>query len=463
MARLSDAEITDQIARGLVPATMFADEELFELEKERIFARSWVFLAHESEIPSAGDYVVRRVVDDSFIVTRDEQGEVRVHFNMCLHRGMQLCRAEIGNASHYRCPYHGWSYKNTGDLVGVPFHGEAYGGDAGLRREERALLAPPHVGFYNGLIFVNLDPEAPPLVEYLGAFAYYLDFYTRQSEAGVELHGPQRWRVRSNWKISSENFSGDSYHTPHTHKSVVEIKLFGEPTAHKRKEGVLYFADVGGGTTYKLPPGSLEERLAYVGYPVEMTARMKAVWSPEQLALVGDAGFMLSAANVFPNLAFVHNWPQVDEQATVVPFISLRLWQPVSARETEIYSWFVVDRAAPERFKALSRKAYLMCFGTSGMFEQDDAENWASITQMADGLLAKELKLHSRMGIDREGTALHEQYPGWPGPGRAFQGYGEYGQRSFMRLWANAMFDSAALPLYDPLRENGRANATTNP
>jgi Ring hydroxylating alpha subunit (catalytic domain). len=73
----------------------------------------------------------------------------------------------------------------------------------------------------------------------------------------VELRGPQRWRIKANWKIGAENFAGDSYHTPHTHASVVDIGLFREPKASKRKEGALYQAGPGAGTTYKLPPAAM--------------------------------------------------------------------------------------------------------------------------------------------------------------------------------------------------------------
>ena len=100
---------------------------------------------------------------------------------------------------------------------------------------------------HNGLIFISLDPDALPLREYLGDFAFYLDFYTRQSAAGMELRGPQRWRVKANWKIGAENFAGDSYHTPHTHASVVEIGLFREPKASQRIRGALYTRRARGG------------------------------------------------------------------------------------------------------------------------------------------------------------------------------------------------------------------------
>ena len=211
------------VRSGMIPAEIYSDPGLFDLEKERVFGKAWIFLAHESELPDPGDYVVRQIVDDSFIVSRDENGIVRVLFNMCLHRGMQVCRSEFGNTSHFRCPYHAWTYKNSGELTGVPFHGDAYGGDAGLRREGVTLLPAPRVGIYDGLIFSSLSDEGPTLPEYLGGFRFYLDFYLKQSGAGPEVSPPQRFRIKANWKIGAENFAGDTYHTPHTHASVVEI------------------------------------------------------------------------------------------------------------------------------------------------------------------------------------------------------------------------------------------------
>ena len=149
--------IIEDVRLGMIPAVVYSDQGLFEIERQRLFGRTWLFLAHESEIPDPGDYVVRRIVDDSFIVCRDEHGEIRVLFNMCLHRGMQVCRSELGNASHFRCPYHAWTYKNSGELAGVPFHQEAYGGEAGLRRHGTALLSAPRVDTAAGLIFASLD------------------------------------------------------------------------------------------------------------------------------------------------------------------------------------------------------------------------------------------------------------------------------------------------------------------
>ena len=452
MEKMTIPEIVENIEQGLIPANVYSDKEIFELESERVFGKAWMFLAHESEIPDSGDYVLRRIVDDSFIVVRGEDGQIHVLFNMCRHRGMQVCRAEVGNAAFFRCPYHAWTYKNNGQLMGIPHHKSAYGGDEEFPREEIHLLPPPNVDTYNGMIFASLDEDAPSLEEYLGGFKFFLDFYTRQSEAGLQVTGPQRWRVRANWKIGAENFAGDSYHTPVTHRSVVDIKLFSAPKASKRELGANYFSDIGGGTTYYLgdsqknPPGSFEKGVASVGYPESMIENMKRMFSPEQQAMIAEAGFMPSAATILPNLSFVHNWPLVNDDGLVVPFISIRQWQPVSATETEIHSWFAVDKEAPDWYKEASYKAYVMCFGSSGMFEQDDVENWTSITTVARGQLAKRLNLISTMGLDKEGKIRSKPLENWPGPGRAFTGFGEYNQRSLLRLWGQYMLGN------DPVR-----------
>jgi phthalate 3,4-dioxygenase alpha subunit len=433
------AQVFDDVRRGMIPAHIYNDRELFDLEKQRLFSRAWLFVAHESEIPQDGDYVVRRVLNDSFIVARDSRGDVRAMFNMCLHRGMQVCRAEMGNASNFRCPYHGWSYRNDGRIIGLPFHKEAYGGEDGFKKKGQTLLPAPNLASYNGLIFISMDPDAEPLEDFLGDFKFYLDFYTKQSRHGLEVRGPQRWRIKANWKIGAENFAGDMYHTPQTHASVVEIGLFREPKAEKRKDGATYWAHKGGGTTYKLPPGTFEERMRYVGYTDDMIGRIKGVWSTEQQELVGENGFMISAATCFPNMSFVHNWPKVEDGDDVLPFISIRMWQPISENETEVYSWFAVDSAAPEDYKKNSYKAYLMCFGSTGMFEQDDVENWVSLTNTASGSMARRLLLNSRMGLLDDDRTVVEPLPAeqFRGPGRAFVGYNENNQRALLKLWAD--------------------------
>ena len=229
------------------------------------------------------------------------------------------------------------------------------------------------------------------------------------------------------------------YHTPHTHASVVDIGLFREPKAQKRKDGATYWATCGGGTTYKLPPGTFTERMRYVGYPDDMVGRIKDVWSADHQRMVADDGFMISAASCFPNMSLVHNWPKIQDSEDVLPFISIRTWQPIGANETEVYSWFAVDAAAPEQFKKDSYKAYLMCFGSTGMFEQDDVENWVSLTNTAAGSMARQLLLNGRMGLLADDTPVVNALPPelFHGPGTAQVGYNENNQRAILRMWAD--------------------------
>ncbi|EUA55360.1 rieske domain protein [Mycobacterium intracellulare 1956] len=207
-------EVFENVRRGMIPAHIYNDKELFALEKERLFGRAWTFVGHESEIPHDGDYVVRRVLDDSFIITRDSAGEVRALFNMCLHRGMQVCRAEMGNASNFRCPYHGWTYRNDGRLTGLPFHREAYGGDEGFAKDQ-TLLPAPNFASYNGLLFISLDPNAEPLEDFLGDFRFYLDYYTKQSAGGVEVRGRSAGGSKRTGR-SARRTSPATCTTPHT-------------------------------------------------------------------------------------------------------------------------------------------------------------------------------------------------------------------------------------------------------
>jgi phenylpropionate dioxygenase-like ring-hydroxylating dioxygenase large terminal subunit len=134
-----------QIEQGLVPVEIFNQPAIFKAEMERIFARGWVFLGFDSEIPNPSDYMLRRIGTDSVIVTRDGKGAINVLANFCRHRGTRLCHADHGNASHFRCPYHGWVFKNNGDWVGAPDKSKAY---RNIEEKDWGLLKAPHVETY---------------------------------------------------------------------------------------------------------------------------------------------------------------------------------------------------------------------------------------------------------------------------------------------------------------------------
>lgn len=430
--------ILQSMKEGWIPASVYSDPRVFEREKNGIFEKAWLFIGHESEVPKSGDYITRNILDDSFIIIRGSDDVVRVFLNMCRHRGMKICRSEAGNAKRLVCPYHAWSFRNDGRINAVPFHQEAYGGEAGLKLDDISLISPPGVESFDGLIFINLGEQHGSLREYLGEYATYLAFYTKPSSAGIELIGPQRWRFKANWKISSENFAGDAYHTPHTHASIAEIGIMTAARASSRKGGATFHVGAGFGATFKLGDGNFEERLRSIGYTTPMIESRRRAWPEVIQRIVGEEGHVPSASTVFPNLSMLHLWARVDGGETPVPYTTVRLWQPVSETETEMLSWCAVDKDATPEFKEASYKAYLMSFGSTGMFEQDDTENWSAVTAMSRGILGRRAKLHSRMGLLAEGSPLNPPVE-FGGPGIAHVGFNEHNQRQWLRMWCDYM------------------------
>ncbi|MBE3593779.1 MAG: aromatic ring-hydroxylating dioxygenase subunit alpha [Candidatus Carbobacillus altaicus] len=416
------------LAGGELPGAIYHDEAIFQLEKKRIFEHAWVYLGHETEIPHRGDYMLRNIADNSFIVVRDEKDVIRAHFNMCRHRGMQICRSEIGNSGHFRCPYHGWTYRNDGTLVGIPAGKEAYG-DL-LNKDAWGLISIPRLEIYRGMIFGSLDPQIESLEDWLGDMRWYIDLFTMRSQEGLESIGaPQRWMVDADWKLGADNFVGDAYHTLMTHRSMVELGLapkdpqfamYGEHVHIPGKGHGLGM--IGAPPNIPLPP--------YWGYPEEMVASLKATYPSEAHVRVAER-LNFVHGTVFPNLSILNVMIGRDHKHPPTPMLTFRLWQPIGPGKMEVLSWFMVEKDAPEWFKEVSRQTYIRTFGTSGVFEQDDAEIWRGITRSARGVLARKNRLNFQMGMDNLKIDTN-----WPGPGIAYPlDYAEANQRNFYDRW----------------------------
>src|SRR6201993_171138 len=150
---------------GWLDRRVLSDEALYKLELERIFARGWNFMCHESQLKAPGDYLISYIGEDQVIVVRDEDGQINVMLNTCRHRGNALCRAEQGRAKSFVCSYHGWNYGLDGRLIGAPGLKTYYHGD--LDRS-RLGLVKARVESYLGFYFATLSPDAPSLHDYLG-------------------------------------------------------------------------------------------------------------------------------------------------------------------------------------------------------------------------------------------------------------------------------------------------------
>lgn len=420
----------ESIKNGVMPGKTFCDREVFEVERERVFGKAWCFLGHETEIPNKNDYMLRNIGDDAFVVTRGADGEIRAFLNACTHRGVQLARAECGNAKKWRCPYHGWTFGNNGKLIGVPCEEQAYAG--AINKDEWGMLPIPKLGVWQGMIFGCLDPDAISLEEYLGDMKFYLEFLTNRSEGGLEVAGPpQRWIVEGDWKQPADNFIGDSYHTQTAHQSIVEIGLLPADPFYAMA-GELVDAGNGHGLGLTGSPEGIELP-PYFGLPEEVVAQAEQRLSPEQLKVMKKTNFM--HATVFPNFSLLNIMPTKDEESPPVSMITFRLWQPLAPGKIEIWSWHMREKEAPAAYKEESYKAYVHTFGIAGTFEQDDAEVWQSVAHVMKGQLARKLNFNFQMG-----NADPHPIEDWPGPGKAYKlGYNEFPQRGWHSRWLQYM------------------------
>ena len=212
-APVFDAEALVQPHR--VHRRLYTDPALFELEMTRVFAASWCYLAHESQLPAVGDYVATTVGRRPVIVSRGADGELHALLNRCTHRGAIVVPAGNGCAKRFTCPYHGWTFANDGRLVGMPY-------PADHPNDDRAELALGRlsVASYRGFVFGTLHPEPTPIETWLGNARPALDTLIDRHVNGrvAVAASDQRLEFDGNWKLSWDN-AADGLHATFAHRS----------------------------------------------------------------------------------------------------------------------------------------------------------------------------------------------------------------------------------------------------
>lgn len=434
------AEFRETAEQGIVPIQIYNDPEIFQLELDRIFSRCWIFIGHESELPKPGDYVTRKIANDPYILIRDEHGEIRCLLNACRHRGVPLCRAEKGNTSHFRCPYHNWIYKNTGEWIGAPEKARAY---RKLDSSEWGLLSVPRLATYRGLIFASLAEEGPSLEEYLGDMRFYLDGIFGLHESGMVVIGePQRWRVKADWKSAAENnTAGDNYHAPQLHRFDVEVGI----QAFLKGQGVAVrlFVTEAGHSGICSPP--FVENTIW-GYPHELTDWFQLDRLSEQ---VRDwvVNFPAIIVGVFPNFAVLRTAERVDPNSDSIPpypFTRIEVFNPVGPGEMEVWNWYLEWKDVSDYHKMLSYRGGILAHGIAGTYEQDDAVVWEGTPVAAASMLArkKNMKFNFQLGIPGMSDTGFLSEEEWPYPGRAvWGGLNDITLRNFHLKWLEYMVD----------------------
>jgi len=424
-----DGLVVDAPRDFRVHGRVYTDGDVFDAEMDRIFGTTWVYVAHESEIPARGDYKTASIGRQPVIVSRDDAGIVHVLLNRCRHRGSIVCRGERGNGRSFQCPYHGWVYANDGRLTGIPQRRTGYADD--FDPQNLGLQPVPRVESYRGLIFASLGPRGPGLSEHLGSARRYIDLqFDRSPDGEIDLrYPPHRTEYDGNWKFQVENAT-DGYHVNFVHESFqLLLEEFAQRSGQHGNhlpgpENRQYWDRIGATRGFVGGHGLLEAPAT-----PEFIAQMRAGHERRYLELLEHR---LGAARalevmgqyhvvVYPNLAVVHG--------------QLRVIQPLSVDRTRVVTYPFALRGISAEEEVQRLRGYERFFGPAGFGQPDDMEVFA-LTQA--GFQAKAVErlvlvrgLHDeRIGPDGEriggGTAetpIRAAFRGW----RALMNRGEAG------------------------------------
>jgi len=239
-AKSSIADVRVPLKRARhVPSEIYFSQEIFDLEKEKIFMKDWLCVARIEEVEKPGDYMTLRIMGEPVLIVRDDAGGLHAFRNMCAHRGVEVANG-AGCAKEFSCPYHGWRYDLAGRLTGAPFMNENELFDA-----EKSGLPELKLGTWANWIFINFDPGCGPLMERISDFAADLAFLKMED---CRLASKFRIELDCNWKLVVENLL-DVYHV-----AVLHGGSFGKYRGAAEKQQLLMRKQGGTFTAYTSAP-----------------------------------------------------------------------------------------------------------------------------------------------------------------------------------------------------------------
>ena len=227
-----------------LPGEYFTSGEIFRAERERIFHRSWLLAGHVSQLSTPGSFFLFELDRESVMIVRGEDGEVRAFHNLCRHRGSRLCLSSHGELGHtIQCPYHAWTYGLDGGLRAAPNMMDVQGFEA-----QEHGLKPAAVADWQGLLFVNLDPEPVPFELTLPGLQGRFESWHLPELRSVHQ---SVYEVEANWKLFFHNYS-ECYHCPKVHPHLNKL------TPYRNTENDLDEGPVLGGPMWMSnPEGSM--------------------------------------------------------------------------------------------------------------------------------------------------------------------------------------------------------------
>ncbi|VDL18270.1 2-halobenzoate 1,2-dioxygenase large subunit [Pseudomonas aeruginosa] len=356
---------------------MFTDPRLFELEMKHIFEGNWVYLAHESQVAGVNDYLTTQIGRQSIVIARNRDGQLNAFINACSHRGAMLCRHKSGNRSSYTCPFHGWTFNNSGKLLKVKDPAEA-GYPQGFNCEgSHDLTRVARFESYRGFLFGSLNPDVRPLAEHLGESAKIIDMIVDQSPEGLEvLRGSSSYVYEGNWKLTAEN-GADGYHVSSVHwnyaatQSQRQQRDAADPLRTMSAAG---WARQGGGF-YSFEHGHMllwsrwanpEDRPAF-----ERRAELARDFGEAR------ADWMIENSR---NLCLYPNVYLMDQFSS-----QIRIARPLSVDRTEITIYCIAPKGESAEARARRIRQYEDFFNVSGMATPDDLEEFRSCQQGYQG------------------------------------------------------------------------------
>jgi choline monooxygenase len=204
-----------------IPAPWYVDPQIAELERQTVFSKTWQMVGRVEQVENPGQYVSAMVADEPVVVVRGNDGVLRGFFNVCRHHAAAVVTQPCGQATLLHCPYHGWNYGLDGTLKGMPEF-------EGVQNFDRAAngLVPIQAEVWEKFVFVNLDPAARPLPEFLGGMVRR---FQPLQITKLNYFDTRVYDIHCNWKVFVDNYLDGGYHVPHLHKglnSVLDYKQY---------------------------------------------------------------------------------------------------------------------------------------------------------------------------------------------------------------------------------------------